>query len=110
MIWIDSFLKSEKKLKNVLKRKDVRQGHPVVVSTCLSSYELEVLFHKYGLDSLGIKYISAEMFSIYDKTINKFPYFSFDFNSFFVEKDLTFFTKEKNNLQGTGNIKIINIE
>lgn len=70
VIWLDS-LKSERDLKKVLSRKDVQQGHPIILSMCKNSFELEEMSISYGLEEFGLKFISSEMFSIFDEQMKR---------------------------------------
>ena len=89
LIWIDRLIgKDILKLKKALNHKTVQAGHPVIVSTCLNSYEMERMIQSHKLESFGAKFISSEMFSIFDIAKLKQPYFSFNFMNFFKNKEL----------------------
>lgn len=101
LIEVDEILSVKGKLKQVLQNKHVKLGYPILVSRCYSFYELEELIQSIGLDGHGLKYISSEMFSIFDKDLKKLPRFDVDYKSFFKNKSLTLFKlgrsqKEKN--------------
>ena len=95
LVWIDPYLKDSKKMKEIFKRKDILSGHPILVSLCLTSYELEALAQKAGLEDLGVRYISADMESTFSSDIIKKPSFSIDFDELLKNKDLYFYGVNK---------------
>ena len=95
IIWVDHFLKNPKKLKRILNRKDVGQGYPVIFSSCLTSYELEKLTQELGLDDLGVKFVSAEMESVFNFETLKQSQFTIELEKLFEGKELMFFGIEK---------------
>lgn len=109
VVWIDPFLNDTKKLKRILNRSDVLSGHPVLLSHCLSAYELEELSQSLKLESLGVKYLPAEFSTIYGQQIKKNPFFSFNISSLLKDKNITVFGHEESK-ELTGNYKFIKIK
>lgn len=109
LIWIDAILSKPSELKSILEDEKVKAGHPIVISHCATSYELEVLFQSYDLDNKGIKFISAEMFSIFESETKKQPYLSFDFKKYFADKELTFYKPSLDLRPYLKGIKFVNI-
>lgn len=73
LIWIDSVLSDNKRLKKLIELMNsskMQQGYPVLVSTCLSSFELEEFIAKNKLTQLGVKGVSQEMFAPFDDQMN----------------------------------------
>lgn len=104
LIWIDPFLHNKKIIRKIFDDENVLKGHPIIISQCLSSYELELLVVRYKLDQFGTKYIGSEMFSPYDQNFNLNSSFSLDVASFFENKELTLFAPYRpNNLIGVKN-------
>lgn len=91
VVWIDPYLTSTNKIKSVLNRSDVLNGHPVIVSNCLSSFEIESLIEKLKLDDLGIKIISSEMFSAYNSKMEKETDFTVQLDLVMKNKNITLF-------------------
>jgi hypothetical protein len=109
VVWVDPLLNDKKKLKRVLNRSDVLNGHPVLLSHCLSAYELEELSQSLNLESLGVKYLPAEFSTIYGEKVQKNPFFSFNISSLLQDKNITVFgTEETKEL--IGNYKFIKIK
>lgn len=63
LIWVDPFINNQLKLKLFMARKDVREGHPVFVSLCLSYMEMDSLVKNLSLVHLNIRNISYEFFT-----------------------------------------------
>jgi hypothetical protein len=91
LIWIDPFITQQKKLAKILQREDILKGYPVMISNCLSSYEIESFIQKYELENLGVKVIPAEMFSIYNENIKRKNEFKIHINQILKDKDITLF-------------------
>ncbi len=91
VLWIDTYLNNPGRVKGLLSRADISQGFPILLSHCLSAYELEELAVKYKWDELGVKYLSADMLSIYDTKSKRVPSFSMHLNSILPHKDITVF-------------------
>lgn len=94
VVWIDPFLNDFKKIKNTFKKRKVLEGHPIILSHCLSSYELEELAQKLKLDEIGIKYLSAEMLNNYSVNIEKMTSFSFNISDILKDKNIILFSTE----------------
>lgn len=95
LIWIDPFIKSPKKIKKIMNRGRVLEGHPIFVSLCMSSYELENYLSNHGLSEFGVKLITSEMFSIYNSKVNKEARFALYIDELLKNKEITFFSPEK---------------
>lgn len=91
LIDVDKIILQKNKLKKVLQKRRVQMGYPILVSRCYTSYELEETVQRLGLETQGLKYISAEMFSIYGKNLKKAPGYKIDLKTFFKDKTLTLF-------------------
>ena len=94
LIMLDEILndkKAEQKLKQFLNSKVMDTGVPVLVSFCLTRSEVENKF-----PDLNAKMITAELFSIYDKTGNKTPGFKIELDQFFTEdQKLNLYSQKK---------------
>ncbi len=101
VVWIDHFLGDLKKLKKIVQRQDVLAGHPILLSDCLSSHELEQLAKKLKIDVLGTKYLSSEMFTIYNRQMEKKSMFIIDLSQILQGKNIKFFGKKRvENIKG----------
>ncbi len=109
LIWIDPYLNQKDELKRLFKNEKIFSGFPIMASHCLSFNELESLARNLGIDNLGMRYLSAEMLSIYDKENKKMPYFSFDATEFFKNKAIYMFSK-KDSFELKGNYKFKSID
>lgn len=96
LIWLDEALNNPlkmSKLKQFLTSGTQNSGVPVIISTCLGFRELEKMFPE-----MGIKFISAEFFSIYQKDLGRQAHFLFDLSALFKkEQKIYFYQTEKNN-------------
>lgn len=95
VVWIDPFLSHPKTIKKILNRSDVLEGHPILLSHCLSAYELEELSQELELEHLGVKYLPAELSSVYSSGIEKKPYFSFNISQLLIGKEVSVFSSRK---------------
>ena len=95
LIWIDPYLSDHKKLVQVVTNEKVLNGFPVLVSECLTSFELEELARDLELDELGVRYFSAEMFSIFSIENKRVPYFHVDISEFFKGKEIQVFSSKE---------------
>lgn len=98
LLWIDPFLGNDSKIKNIVQSTDFLSGYPVLISTCLSSAELEELTAKLKIEEFGVKFIPAEMLSIYDSQFLAKPNFSFYLNEILINKKVKLYssTRPKN--------------
>lgn len=109
LIWLDEVLgdtKKEKKLKNFLESKTMNEGVPVLISFCLTKYEIEKQF-----PTINIKMITAEMFSIFDKLGNKTTGFRIDLEQFFNPTQKLYFYSQQSSVASEeikGTFKAIN--
>ena len=84
-----------KKLKKLMSSDSMGQGHPVFVSMCLSSFELDQFISKNGFNSMGVKGISQSMFSPYDINFDMSYEYTLNVEKLFPNKKLTLFAKDK---------------
>lgn len=105
LIFLDPYLNDLSRVKTVLNRRDVGQGHPILVSACLNSYSMEKLSEKEGWDSFGVKLIGQEMFTPYDSNGNLGHEFGLDFSKFMPGKKIILFSPvEAPHLKGSNKI------
>lgn len=91
LIWIDHALKSDESLKNLKKlmySTEMEKGHPVFISMCLSSIELEKFINKSGYSKFGVKGISQSMFSPFNEKFELDYSYSLHFDKLLPNKDL----------------------
>ena len=88
LIWIDPWLSSPVKIKALLKKKYMNQGHPVFISLCLGYWELKEFLKKNKLDNQNIRLIPFEMFSIFNKYGNPLPSLHLHLSSLFSRKQI----------------------
>lgn len=93
VVWIDPYLGDKKKLIQIIRSERVLQGHPILLSHCLTSYELEEFARSLNLDELGVKYLSADMFSIYGEDIIPKYRFTINLQKFLPGKEISVFGK-----------------
>ena len=91
LVWIDSYLNNTSKIKNIFKREDVLAGHPIIISNCLNSFEVEELIEKLDIEDLGAKIISSEMFTTYSKDMKKGFDFTIHLDGLLKNKNITFY-------------------
>lgn len=94
LVWIDSALKSEKakrRLKKLMYSAQMEKGHPIFVSTCLSSIQLEKFISKMGMSKFGAKLISQDMFSPYNEKFKIINEFALDFSKLMPNKNIYYF-------------------
>ncbi len=113
LIWIDEVIgnnEKENKLKVFLQSSVHNTGVPILISACLSRGEVEKM-----VPDASYKIISAEIFTIYDKSGNKKPSLHLDLSQFFKPEQKLFFYSQDTS-KGTkksiediqGNYKILN--
>lgn len=91
LVWIDQALKNDsalKSLKKLMYSDDMEKGHPVFISMCLSSIELEQFINKSGYAKFGVKGISQSMFSAFNEKFELGTEFSLHFDKLLPNKDL----------------------
>jgi hypothetical protein len=94
LIWVDPALSHEnekQKLKTLMRSKMMEKGHPIFISTCLSSSQLEKAINAMGLGNLGGKFISQSMFSAFGVDMNLKQEYSLHFDHLLPNKELYFF-------------------
>lgn len=91
LIWIDPYINSKKDVIKVLNSEDVLSGFPVLVSSCLNSFEIEEYVLKNKLDQFGVRFIGSEMFAPYDTSFQLSMMYSLDFSEILKNKDLTLY-------------------
>lgn len=111
LVWIDHTLKSDdalKKLKALMYSAEMEKGHPVFVSMCLSSIELETFIQKNGYEKFGVKGISQSMFSPYNDKFEINHKFGLHFDKLLPNKDLYFYVPfMPSEFQGVSKIQLI---
>ena len=70
-------------------------GHPILLSHCLSSFEVEELLQQEELDEIGVKVLSAEMFSVFNDQMKTETSFTIDLKQIFKDKKVLFFGPEQ---------------
>lgn len=109
LIWLDEILGNpakEKKLKTFLESKVNEEGVPVLISFCLTKYEIEKQFPE-----INTKIISAELFSVFDNKGNKTTGFRIDLEQFFNPSQKLYFYSQQSNVPSDeikGTFKTIN--
>jgi hypothetical protein len=91
LIWIDKALTNDmelKKLKKLMYSEDMEKGHPVFISMCLSSIELEQFISKSDYTKFGVKGISQSMFSPFNDKFELGAQFSLHLDKLLPNKDL----------------------
>jgi hypothetical protein len=94
LVWIDQFFSNKdklKKLKSLMSSSKMEKGHPIFVSTCLSSIELEKFISTNGFNKYGVKLISQEMFTPYGTDLKLAGNFTLNFSLLMPGKDLHFY-------------------
>lgn len=96
IVWVDDILTSKngsanKRLKKLMYSKEMEKGHPVFISTCLSSIELELFISKMGYTKFGVKGISQGMFSPYNSEYQFAYQYELDLNLLMPNKELFFY-------------------
>ncbi len=104
LVWIDDAIKNSIKLESLrklMKSEKMSKGHPIFVSMCLSSFEMEEFINNNGFSNIGVKGISQSMFSPYDSKLEMDFLFSIDVHELFKGKDIVLFgTKETASIKG----------
>lgn len=93
LVWIDTFLDNKKRLKRIMQSDQILAGYPILVSHCLSSYEIESLVQDLKLEELGVKVIPAEMFNLYQDNLKTQYEFGLDVEKILKNKNITLFGK-----------------
>lgn len=110
IIWIDSALigkKEANKLKRVIKSDRFSSGHPVYLSLCMSRVEMRAYLSSKGIDIVGAKLISYEMFNPYDKSGELVAIPILELNELFSKKQkLNIFTHKDLPSEFRGKFKI----
>ena len=101
VIWIDPFLSQTKKLNKIVRSEKVLEGHPILLSHCLTSYELDELARKLELDDLGVKYLSADMLNIYGGDLKPKYNYLINLSAFLPGKSIKVFSsRESTSIEG----------
>ena len=108
LVWIDPYLDTPKTIEKILESDQVGQGHPVLVSSCLSSKKMEEMMEKNGWDRFGVKLVSSEMFSPYTGNLELGSDFILDFSLFFPNKETRLFVPGGKAVKGPSQFKGIN--
>lgn len=91
IVWIDPALKNVERLQDLKKlmfSEEMEKGHPVFVSLCLNSIELEKFIAKSGYSKLGAKGISQSMFTPYSDEFEMANQYGLNFSKLLPKKDL----------------------
>lgn len=94
LVWIDQAVKSEegkKRLKKLMYSAQMEKGHPIFVSTCLSSIEIEKFITKMNMAKFGVKIISQDMFSPFNEKYKIINEYALDFTKLMPNKDIYYF-------------------
>lgn len=95
-VWIDLYLADQERinrLKRLMQTNSMGEGFPVFISSCLGDTELQAFIDK-NFSNSGVKKISAEFFTPYDRNLRLGNGFSFDLKEFFGEKTVILFGPE----------------
>ena len=96
IVWIDELLRqndSGKRIQKLFQTSLMSQGHPVIVSMCLSLAQAEDFLAKNSLDNKNVRIISAEMFSPYTSSLLITTRFTLNFDLLFKkDQQLHFFS------------------
>lgn len=95
LIWIDHLIAKKSDLKKLFQHNSILQGHPILLSFCLNSYELENMAKNLGVDDLGLKYLGADMMSVFNANMDSVFQFSLDIQQFLEGKVITLFAPYK---------------
>lgn len=91
LIWIDPYLNKKQSLAKVLNNEQVLSGFPILVSSCLNSFEMEEYVIKNKLDQFGVRYIGSEMFAPFDVDFKLSTMYSLDFSKIFTDKEVVLY-------------------
>lgn len=104
LIWIDPLLGEGKILAALLNRSDVMQGHPVLISNCLSSEEIAAWLAKNKIENANFRVIPSEMFTAYDSESKLMASLQIDVEKLFNQNQKIFFfvpkSKNPESIQG----------
>lgn len=99
LVWIDPYINDSGKLKDLkrlMKSSIMDKGHPVFVSLCLNHYDYKDFMKKNRFGNQNIRFISYQMFSIYDENNERKNHFSLNFSKLFrKDQELHFFVPLK---------------
>ena len=109
VVWIDEAIDNKNtmaRLKKLLESPAMEAGHPVLLSMCLSYDKLERFVQKNGFDTYGVKFISMEMFTPYNRNFEMNTFFDIDLEQVMTGKEVHFFApyipvqyQSKNNIR-----------
>lgn len=91
LIWIDPYLNKKQSIKSILNNEQVLSGFPILVSSCLDSFEIEEYVIKNKLDQFGVRYIGSEMFAPYGESFELGTMFSLNFEKILNDKKINLF-------------------
>lgn len=94
IVWLDPALNDKKLMTNfmnLMKSTEIESGHPIIISSCLNRSQLDTFVNKVGLNELGVRIISSEMFSIYDSQLKPRYSLSIDLDEVVPNKIINFY-------------------
>ncbi len=100
LIWIDDIINgtySVEKLKNLLGQKEMEIGYPVLVSMCLSEKEMDEFLSENALVGITTKYISRELFSVFQADFKRAPGLTIQLDSLFGNNQKIYFYSLREN-------------
>ena len=66
-----------------------------MMSQCLSYFEMEKLSQELDIENLGVKFISSEMFTHYDKNLNPSTRFQLQLDTILEGKDIQLYSQNE---------------
>ncbi|MCY4524027.1 MAG: hypothetical protein OXB84_04740 [Halobacteriovoraceae bacterium] len=109
LVWVDSYFSNPQKLKKILDGSTMVKGHPVLVSLCKGSLEIEDFLTRNNLHNQNIRIMPAEMFSVFDLNGKMTTTVHLHLTSFFDKKQKVylFLPRKDRPMELSGNIKLI---
>ncbi len=98
LVWIDEATQNKealKKLKSLMRSSKMLKGHPVFISMCLSSEELDDFITSNKFSESGVKGISQSMFSPYNTDFVLDYHYAIDMSKLFKGKSVYLFSNQK---------------
>jgi len=94
LVWVDPAISNEaiqKRLSKLFEGEALYQGHPVMISLCLSSENLNQYILENRLADKGAKGISAELYTVFDEEFNNRLSFGINLTSFLKDREITLY-------------------
>lgn len=98
LVWVDSYLKSQKgrkELINLMLSKKIEDGHPIWMSLCLTQKDLLAKQSELGFSDLDIRFLPAELFSLDDFEGKRRFFFNIHIRSFLEGKEIDYYSYDK---------------